>query len=114
MLRTLPSRVNRIENSTSGEIIEATRTAADTSGAHIEGYVTVPPGFNAIPLHRHQQQEEVFKVIRGKVGIELDGVTRFVVAARPARYPPMSRIVGGMIVTMNSTSTTGLHRRCTS
>lgn len=69
------SRVKRIENKVSGEIIEATRTAADANGACIEGFVTVPPGFDAIPLHRHQQQEEIFEVVRGKVGVELNGTS---------------------------------------
>lgn len=67
------SRLKRINNRISGEVIEAVMTAADTNGACIEGFVTVPPGFDAIPLHRHQQQEEVFEVIQGRVGVELNG-----------------------------------------
>lgn len=81
------SRLKRIENRASGEIIEAVGTAADTNGACIEGFVTVPPGFDAIPLHRHQQQEEVFEVIRGKVGVELNGISRVYGPGETATIP---------------------------
>lgn len=69
------SRMRRIENKATGEIIEATKTASDTNGAYLEGVVIAPPGFDGIPSHRHQKQDEVFTVIQGKLGTEVNGTT---------------------------------------
>ncbi len=70
------SQARRITNNATGEVIEITRTAADTNGAYLELSLTAPAGFAEIPLHIHPRQEEVFQVISGQLGVEIDGKTR--------------------------------------
>lgn len=70
------SQARRITNNATGEVIEITQTAADTNGAYLEFSITAPAGFAEIPRHIHPRQEEVFQVISGQLGMEIDGKTR--------------------------------------
>ena len=64
------------ENTATGEKFDFVKTAADTNGEYAECIITVPAGFNAIPIHAHPHQSEEFTVIAGTLGIKNNGETR--------------------------------------
>lgn len=62
-----------VKNNITGETLSFLKTARDTNGNYTEFELTSPPGFAGPPTHSHPLQEEVFKVISGKLGVELEG-----------------------------------------
>lgn len=70
------SQVRTITNTVTGETLEFIKTAAETGGAYLEFHVTALPGFGGPPRHIHTRQEEAFRVISGRLGIEINGETQ--------------------------------------
>jgi len=62
-----------IKNNITGETLAFLKTAHDTNGNYTEFELTSPPRFAGPPTHSHPLQEEAFKVISGRLGVELEG-----------------------------------------
>ncbi|MEM7103345.1 MAG: cupin domain-containing protein [Bacteroidota bacterium] len=63
----------QIELKATGEIIEFTKTAADTNGAYVEYILTLPNSGEGPPPHRHILQSELFETIEGQLGLMCEG-----------------------------------------
>ena len=62
-----------IENPVTGEHIVVLEGSEDTGGAHLLFELTVSPGGHVAGEHIHDELEETFEVLAGRVGVRLDG-----------------------------------------
>jgi quercetin dioxygenase-like cupin family protein len=62
-----------IKNNVTGETLSFLKTARDTNGGYAQFELTSPPGFAGPPTHGHPLQEETFKIVSGRLGVELEG-----------------------------------------
>lgn len=66
-----------VVNQATGEQITFLQTAKETDGKYLHIEVTLPPHGNGPPLHTHDQFEESFEVISGKLTVTL-GKTEYI------------------------------------
>jgi mannose-6-phosphate isomerase-like protein (cupin superfamily) len=60
-----------IENPVTGERLTFIKTAAETGGEVTIAEVTVQPGGFVAAAHVHPKQDEVFRVVSGRIGVKL-------------------------------------------
>ncbi|ETT66559.1 MULTISPECIES: cupin domain-containing protein [Paenibacillus] len=77
-----------VKNKVTGEQITFLETAKDTEGEYLLIEVALPPFGKGPPLHIHDQLEEQFEVITGKLTVTL-GKTEHVLEAGDRRIAPL-------------------------
>lgn len=62
-----------IENPVTGERVLVIEGGEDTGGAYLVGELTVSPGGQVVGEHVHDELDETFEVLTGRISVRLDG-----------------------------------------